>query len=43
MRVFEEMESNVRSYIRSFPTVFESSKGSMLYDEQGREYIDFFS
>jgi len=43
LRVFEEMESNVRSYIRSFPTVFESSKGSMLYDEQGREYIDFFS
>ncbi|MBE0428591.1 MAG: diaminobutyrate--2-oxoglutarate transaminase [Thermoleophilia bacterium] len=43
MRIFEEIESNVRSYIRMFPTVFEKAKGCMVYDEQGREYLDFFA
>ncbi len=41
--IFEKYESNVRSYIRSFPTVFEFSKGSTLIDESGKEYIDFFA
>jgi diaminobutyrate-2-oxoglutarate transaminase len=40
---FETYESNVRSYCRSFPTVFCSAKGSFLTDNQGKEYIDFFS
>lgn len=39
---FEQYESEVRSYCRSFPTVFTTSKGSILTDEQGKEYIDFF-
>ncbi len=43
MRIFESMESEVRGYIRSFPTIFETSKGSILKDEQGVEYIDFFA
>lgn len=43
MRVFEELESNVRSYIRSFPAIFSRAKGSCLYDEQGNEYLDFFA
>lgn len=43
MRVFENYESEVRGYIRSFPTIFETSKGSVLTDEQGSEYIDFFA
>jgi diaminobutyrate-2-oxoglutarate transaminase len=43
MRIFEQLESQVRSYVRHFPTVFSSAKWSKLYDEQGKEYIDFFA
>ncbi|MDD6263330.1 MAG: aspartate aminotransferase family protein [Clostridiales bacterium] len=40
--VFERYESEVRSYCRSFPTVFSRAKGSILTDSEGRDYIDFF-
>ncbi len=43
LQVFEDHESEVRSYIRSFPTVFERGRGSILYGEDGREYLDFFA
>ncbi len=43
MRIFEQLESQVRSYVRHFPTIFNRAKGSYLYDEQGKEYIDFFA
>jgi diaminobutyrate-2-oxoglutarate transaminase len=43
MRIFEEIESEVRGYIRAFPTVFETAKGSLLFDEQGSRYVDFFA
>lgn len=43
MKVFESLESDVRSYSRSFPTVFERSKGYKLWDTAGKEYIDFFA
>ena len=43
MRIFEQLESEVRSYVRSFPVIFETAEGSFLYDEQGNHYIDFFS
>lgn len=43
MQTFESLESNVRSYSRNFPTVFEKSKGYKLWDTNGNEYIDFFS
>lgn len=43
MRVFENYESEVRGYIRSFPTIFETSKGAVLTDEQGTDFIDFFA
>ncbi|OCL84134.1 diaminobutyrate--2-oxoglutarate transaminase [Arcobacter porcinus] len=43
MRIFEKLESEVRGYIRSFPTIFEKAKASILTDEQGIEYIDFFA
>lgn len=43
MKVFEELESSVRSYSRSWPTVFKKSKGYKLWDEDGKEYIDFFA
>jgi diaminobutyrate-2-oxoglutarate transaminase len=40
---FEEWESEVRSYIRSFPTVFDRARGSLLIGEDDKEYIDFFA
>jgi diaminobutyrate-2-oxoglutarate transaminase len=43
MRIFEEMESEVRGYVRAFPAVFDKAQGAFLYDEQGNEFIDFFA
>ena len=43
MNVFEKYESEVRSYSRSFPTVFKKAKGYKLWDENDKEYIDFFA
>ncbi len=40
--VFENYESEVRSYCRHFPTVFKQSVGSYFIDENGRKYLDFF-
>ncbi len=36
------IESEVRGYVRSFPTVFNQAKGSILTNTEGKEYIDFF-
>jgi diaminobutyrate-2-oxoglutarate transaminase len=41
--VFDRRESEVRGYIRSFPTVFDRAVGSTLVDADGREYLDFFA
>ncbi|MEV6580494.1 diaminobutyrate--2-oxoglutarate transaminase [Streptomyces sp. NPDC051582] len=41
--VFETVESEVRSYCRAWPVVFERATGSRLYDEHGRGYLDFFA
>ena len=41
--VFSELESNVRSYCRAWPAVFERASGSRLWDENGKQYIDFFA
>ena len=43
MNTFELLESEVRYYCRDFPTVFTKGIGSKVFDEQGREYLDFFS
>lgn len=43
MKTFETYESEVRSYSRSFPTVFKKAKGYKLWDVDGNEYIDFFA
>jgi diaminobutyrate-2-oxoglutarate transaminase len=43
MQVFEQVESQVRSYCRNWPTVFATAKGSRITDEQGRSYVDFFA
>lgn len=40
--IFEQHESAVRSYCRSFPAVFSKGKGAYMYDEEGNEYVDFF-
>ncbi len=36
------VESEVRGYVRLFPTVFDKAQGSILTDTSGKEYIDFF-
>jgi diaminobutyrate-2-oxoglutarate transaminase len=41
--IFETLESEVRSYCRTFDTVFTKATGSTMIDEEGREYIDFFA
>src|ERR1017187_706583 len=42
MNIFDRVESQVRSYCRSFPAVFDKARGAFLYDEAGHQYIDFF-
>ncbi|MDR5905872.1 diaminobutyrate--2-oxoglutarate transaminase [Franzmannia qiaohouensis] len=42
-QTLERMESNVRTYSRSFPVVFTEAKGARLTDEEGRQYIDFLA
>lgn len=41
--VFAELESEVRSYCRAWPTVFTRAQGAVIEDESGRSYIDFFA
>ena len=41
--IFERLESNVRSYCRSFPTVFDKAQGSLMYAADGTRYIDFLA
>lgn len=43
MKIIDQMESDVRGYVRSFPAVFARAQNACLYDDQGREYIDFFA
>ncbi|EWH01070.1 hypothetical protein Q427_16005 [Halomonas sp. BC04] len=42
-QTLERMESNVRTYSRSFPVVFTKAMNARLTDETGREYIDFLA
>lgn len=41
--VYQSVESEVRSYCRSWPTVMEHAQGSYITDVNGREYLDFFA
>ncbi|KAB1649450.1 diaminobutyrate--2-oxoglutarate transaminase [Pseudoclavibacter endophyticus] len=43
LSIFENLESQVRSYSRSWPVVFDRAVGSVMYDEHGNEYLDFFA
>ncbi len=40
---FLKYESEVRSYCRAYPVVFEKAKGPLLFSEEGVRYIDFFA
>ena len=40
--IFASLESDSRSYSRSFPTTFEHAKGTYIFAEDGTTYIDFF-
>ncbi|MGV9314123.1 diaminobutyrate--2-oxoglutarate transaminase [Streptomyces sp. NPDC003691] len=43
LSVFETLESEVRSYCRGWPAVFDRARGSRLTDEDGHSYLDFFA
>ncbi|WP_017622859.1 diaminobutyrate--2-oxoglutarate transaminase [Nocardiopsis chromatogenes] len=43
MEIFDRLESEVRSYCRGWPVVFNEARGSYVYDESGRPYLDFFA
>jgi diaminobutyrate-2-oxoglutarate transaminase len=43
MNIFEQYESEVRGYCRTFPAVFSSAKGAWMTDISGQRYLDFFS
>jgi diaminobutyrate-2-oxoglutarate transaminase len=38
-----DRQSNVRSYSRAFPAIFDKAKDAFLFDISGRRYIDFLS
>lgn len=42
-RFFEEHESQVRSYCRKFPYVFDRASNAILYSRDGYSFIDFFN
>ena len=41
--VFEQVESNVQSYARAFPCVFNHAVGAEVTDEHGNKYLDFLA
>ena len=43
MKIFDEIESEVQSYARAFPRVFQRAKGEKMWDEEGNEYLDFLA
>lgn len=42
LAVFDRLESNVRSYVRAFPALFDRAVGTTLVAADGQEYLDFF-
>lgn len=43
MKIFEEIESEVQSYARAFPKLFEKAQGEWMYDNSGNAYLDFLA
>ena len=42
METINRLESEVRGYVRGFPTVFTTAKGNRMTDDKGDVYLDFF-
>ncbi|MFA5678490.1 MAG: diaminobutyrate--2-oxoglutarate transaminase [Pseudomonas sp.] len=40
---FEQHESGIRSYCRSFPVIFNQARGAELITTEGKTYIDFLA
>jgi diaminobutyrate-2-oxoglutarate transaminase len=43
MKIFDEIESEVQSYARNFPRIFDRAQGEYIYDQDGNQYLDFLS
>lgn len=43
MKIFDEIESEVQSYARAFPRVFNKAQGEFMYDTEGNRYLDFLA
>lgn len=43
MKIFEEIESEVQSYARSFPRVFNEARDELMFDHEGNRYLDFLA
>ncbi|MDF7799123.1 diaminobutyrate--2-oxoglutarate transaminase [Pontiellaceae bacterium B1224] len=43
MKIFDEIESEVQSYARNFPRVFDKAQGEFVYDKDGNQYLDFLA
>lgn len=41
--VFEKYESEVRSYCRKYPVIFNKARNSEMYSNEGERYIDFLA
>lgn len=40
---FQRIESEVRTYSRSFPIIFNQARGAKLWSAEGKQYIDFLA
>lgn len=43
MKIFDEIESEVQSYARNFPRIFDKAQGEFIYDEDGNQFLDFLA
>ena len=41
--IYDSLESNVQSYARAFPGIFDRAKGSEVWNAHGRRYLDFLA
>ncbi len=41
--IFDQQESNVQSYARGFPRVFNKARGAEIWDVDGNRYLDFLA
>lgn len=43
MSIFDQRESDIRGYCRTYPVVFDTASNARQTDENGKQYIDFFA